>query len=62
MIPFFTSKELLTASIEGNDFPYPVVGIKFGMFIDMLNGSEILICNPYTAQQVAFNVADLIGE
>lgn len=62
MVPMFTSTELFTQSLKGRDFPYPVVEIRFGTLMQMLQGNEIIIVNPGTDEQYAFNVQDLEGQ
>ncbi len=59
MIPMFTSAELFNRSIEGRDFPYPVVEIRFETLVQMLQGDETILVNPGTPEQYAFSMNDL---
>lgn len=59
MVPLFTSPELFQQSLQGRDFPYPVVEIRFGLLVEMLEGSETILVNPGTPEQYAFAMNDL---
>lgn len=59
MIPLFTSAELFQQSLQGREFPYPVVEIRFGALVQMLKGDETILVNPGTPEQYAFAMNDL---
>ncbi len=59
MIPLFTSAETFQRSLDGRDFPYPVVEIRFATLVEMLKGDETILVNPGTPDQYAFSMNDL---
>lgn len=59
MIPLFTSAESFQQSLQGRDFPYPVVEIRFATLVEMLKGDETILVDPGTPQQYAFSMKDL---
>lgn len=59
MIPLFTSAASFQQSLQGRDFPYPVVEIRFATLVEMLKGDETMLVNPGTPEQYAFSMNDL---
>lgn len=59
VFPVFTDRALFEKTIEGHDFPYYTMEVKFGFLMDMFRGDEHVIVNPATDGEFCFHVADL---